>query len=334
VLALSLILTLALTSCSNGSTGGGGGGGGGDPDPKKTVITGVGGDGNTYNLEITEKVAAAKSIRAAYAPKNGDTYVLTIIFADTTKGTKISKGTVQTSSASEITLKPESGTAFTVTIKTENGVTAITAITGTITVEGGTTVQPPEKISPAVALIASGWDNPGGNAGDNWSTSVDLSDLISTKPKNKDQTFIVRVTGTSDKLLKNFNLSLDGYGSKGQYQYLGWSWTGDGNEVLANVPFDKTFTLLNSAESINDGIDMFRIGIQNSVWYRNDNGVVEYDYGRLPSDAKKGETVMATIRDFKITVQDGDPGVSGGEGGGDGGSSPGGTSGGSGSSGG
>jgi hypothetical protein len=91
-------------------------------------------NGTTYSLTITENAA-----RAAYAPANGDTYLLLII---SNGGTNTSKGIVAFVKGGVLTLKPEnSSTVF--TAKVSGG--SITSIEGTITLTGSDgTVQGPD----------------------------------------------------------------------------------------------------------------------------------------------------------------------------------------------
>jgi len=67
---------LLCNACSNGTTGGPGGST--DLGPQDVKYVSYDDVGNKYELVITETVKTAKAIRAAYAPKNGDTFVLTI----------------------------------------------------------------------------------------------------------------------------------------------------------------------------------------------------------------------------------------------------------------
>jgi len=107
-------------------------------EPTEATYKSVGSDGNTYELVIKDSAA-----KAAYKPKAGDTYVLTITFPDKTK--KISSGTVAGGSVdSGFTLKPTgSETTFTVTVSNEK----MTAILGPI-----------EDINETVAAVSTADD--------------------------------------------------------------------------------------------------------------------------------------------------------------------------------
>jgi hypothetical protein len=268
-----------MAACGNGSTT--------PPPPPSSlpsiVIQGIGADGNYYTLEITKASAASASVRAAYAPQSGDTYVLTITLAD--GSTKTSKGTV-TVKGNDFELKP-SGSNTTFTVKTD-GSGSITGITGTITVEGGGTVQPPASITPAWRLYANVWNQEDGEHQE-WRSSMDLAGLTSRRPKEREETFVFCVSGISDTSMKNFLIALEsdigGYGSWKDYQWIGNSGTFD---VQAGVYFEEYFyTTVWQSETIKDSSDRAFI-------------VKIYNDEKLPSGKKHGD-VMATIKDFKIS---------------------------------
>jgi len=130
ILLLTTAFLLTFASCGNGTTS--------TPEttaakePQKTIYRSEDGEGNIYRLEVTEKVDVARA--AAYAPKVGDIYVLTIIWYDTTKGIQTSTGTVKTA-GSTLTLQPSIAptVTFEITVSTVAGNTGITAIIGPIT---------------------------------------------------------------------------------------------------------------------------------------------------------------------------------------------------------
>jgi len=115
---------LSLTGCDNGGGGGGGG--------STVTYTGTAADGTTYTLEITENTTR-------YTAQSGDTYKLTA-------GVKISTGTVSTIAGGVLTLAPSKNgeLTFTVTIS-GNG---ISAMSGTITWDDGTTAAAPTQLTP------------------------------------------------------------------------------------------------------------------------------------------------------------------------------------------
>jgi hypothetical protein len=156
IIALAAAIGLSFAGCD---TGGGGttpapgtGGTGGTAAPQKTVYTWVAGD-DSYRLEITE----ASNSRAAYTPKSGDTYVLTITTTNTITikiEIKKSSGTVIVSSSSgkesTFELTPTTptgaGTPFTVTVEETATNGLITGIVGDITLEDGTTEEAAEVL--------------------------------------------------------------------------------------------------------------------------------------------------------------------------------------------
>jgi len=129
-LAIGLVLACSTPTSSSASPGGTISGGG---DSGSASYSGFDADDNYYTLTI--KAAG----RAAYAPRAGDTYVLTMLISDVTG---ISTGTVSAFAGSVFTL---SGGAFTVTVSGS----AIESISGTIPLEdGGTQPAPGGVLTP------------------------------------------------------------------------------------------------------------------------------------------------------------------------------------------
>ena len=128
-----------VTACSNG-----GGGGGGSPTTSgPTSATYVSYDEfeTKYELVITNSATG----RAAYNPKNGDRYTLTITPVNGT--VRISTGTVEinTDNASIILIHSGSGTKVTVTVSSSGEDTNfITSFSIEIPVDAGEPVQPPD----------------------------------------------------------------------------------------------------------------------------------------------------------------------------------------------
>jgi hypothetical protein len=289
ILAITLALTLvfAMAACGNGSTGA-------PTDPTSTVLEGMDGDNNFYKLEITKA-----SGRAVYTPQNGDSYVLTITFANGTTNT--SKGTVSGKNGGELQLKPDnSDTKF--TVKTESGL--MTGITGTITTTDGNT-KTPASIVPAKSyddgwkLTAFSYDD-GGGRGQSWSSGIYLSEFTLHRPKYGD-TFKFYISGTTDKPMKRFGLTLSSHNSDwSKYQWIG------GSETI-NIPagkLERTFEI-----TIKDTVDdypgvIYSLSIGNNLWQEDINGnLFNGDKAdSLPAGYKINETVMATIKDFKICL--------------------------------
>jgi len=137
----------------------------GGTDSTSTSYTSKDADDNTYKLEIS----AAK---AAYKPADGDSYVLTITFADGSPD-QISKGTI-TPTANGYDLKPavrnsSTGQFESFSIIITNG--GISGINGTITLEGGNDGTPPSGTLTPV----SGGGNSGGSSSGSLGGTLTLS---------------------------------------------------------------------------------------------------------------------------------------------------------------
>jgi len=121
VLAAVMTFSLIFTACSNGTTGSPGGST--TPDPQDVTYVSYDGDGNKYELVITDKAKAAKAIRAAYNPKNGDNFVLTItnIMGDII-GKSTGSVTIESIVGSSITftLTSKDETVFSVTVSSNS----------------------------------------------------------------------------------------------------------------------------------------------------------------------------------------------------------------------
>jgi len=94
LIALVALIGFSMTAC------------GGDsellpPDPTSAIFESKDASGNIYILAINVTEPASSSIRAAYTPKAGNSYILTYI---SSANTLKSKGTVQ--STNPITLQP------------------------------------------------------------------------------------------------------------------------------------------------------------------------------------------------------------------------------------
>jgi len=137
LLAIALVfgaIAMTLASC------GGGNGDAATPSGGDTsaTYTGYDADGNAYTLVVTK---AAN--RAAYSPKSGDTYVLTIHGANNAVLGK-STGTVDSVSGLTFTLQKGGGT-FTIRVSGSN----IASITDDIPLDSGGTRTPPASLTPS-----------------------------------------------------------------------------------------------------------------------------------------------------------------------------------------
>ena len=130
---------LLFASCDSG-----GGGEDKNSDPTSITYTSTDDTGNKYELEIK---AAGRA--AAYAPKAGDSYILTILIGATTSK---STGTVGTVTGLTITLKHTGEVEFTVTVSGNS----IASFSANIPVDGGGTVPKPEISKPVGGGTISG----------------------------------------------------------------------------------------------------------------------------------------------------------------------------------
>jgi hypothetical protein len=280
VLAFSLILTLSFAACGNGSTG-----------SKPPVITedpalfeSMDAEDNYYKLVIT------KAGRAVLTPGVGDSYVLTIIFANGT--TNVSKGKVAGKNGGELQLQPEYSGAETFKIKTESGL--MTGIIGTtIAIEGGAIPVPP-AVDP-VKSYDSGWklyankwvDSQTQQPDSEWRSDMNISEFTLRRPKERLEEFYFYVDGISDKPMQEFRIDFESHdGSWQDYQWLGSS---DGISVQAGKPIDYTFKI--------------------TIWQEepiktnpNRTFLVKIFNAEKLSDSIEKDTVMATISNFRIRL--------------------------------
>jgi hypothetical protein len=133
ILLAMLAIALVFVGCGDS--------GAGDDGQTSRAFSGKDRNGSNYILSITKAAG-----RAAYTPKAGDTYVLTII--DDEGDVKTSSGTVIGLSGGEWILEPAAeGSKITFTIKTTEG-GIIKSIKGKITMENGDTIDVEETLTP------------------------------------------------------------------------------------------------------------------------------------------------------------------------------------------
>jgi hypothetical protein len=271
IIALVAIIGFSFASC------GGGGGGGPAPatpaNPTSAVFESKDSAGNIFILEVS----SASASRAAYTPKNGDSFTLTII---TSAGeTWTDSGSVSTSGTT-LTLSGTKASALSITVS-GNNMTKIEVPSGTtITIEGTnittvtlTAIQ--QAIPTVFTLNADKWSDDESD----WNRRMDLSEITSVKPK-KDNRIRFRIRGTTDKALENLALQLDSYPSDwSDYQFLGCS---ESIKIPAG-DFNKTFE--------------FQILDNPKTGYTVAIGL--YNFIAVPASVKHG-AVMATISNFEI----------------------------------
>jgi len=278
ILAVTLVFGMTVIGC--------GGAGAGSPVEKPPVLetakyVSTDSDGNTYELVITEA-----SDRAAYNPKNGDTYVLTIT---DTIGVEISKssGTVTVTvsgGASSFVLAPSDNPAqiLTITIvKTDTSI-LMTAIEGTITTTSGETKTVETTLTSVIpentlTLWANIWED-----GQAWEHGMDLTDFTTVKLK-KDNVLIFKLSGTTDKPLEKLSINLCSQpGDWSDYQWLGGS-----EQYNISGTFEQIFEIT-VGEDPKPGY-IVHPQIHNNV--------------PVPAGYKWGD-VMATISNSKISLVD------------------------------
>jgi len=139
---------------------------------------------NTYELVISAP-------RAAYSPKDGDTYVLTITVTNTGVSVGTSTGTVATVRGNTFTLQPARGGAapFQVTISGGN----LTDITESITLDSGISQPAPGPVTPT---------NSGNNSGGNTSGS---STIVSGATVKYSSDYITNTNMTDAKSRTDFS---------------------------------------------------------------------------------------------------------------------------------
>jgi hypothetical protein len=252
------------------------------------VYEGIDGD-DYYKLEITKA-----SGRAAYTPKSGDNYVFTI---EKDGQTNISTGKVTVKSGG-LELKPSnSDSAPAVTVKIESGL--MTGIEGTITLDDGQEVQPPSNIIPAktndIFLTANNWVDPEGQSW--YAQTGPLSEFTLHKPKMGEK-LTFKVSGTPDKSM-NFVIGL--YSNTSEDKWWEYTWHGNCDEVKlsSNVPFNDEFVITVSVNT--NPAHVFKLEVNNVLWWKNEKESYDSGQGKLPPGAN-GETVMATIKDFRISL--------------------------------
>jgi uncharacterized protein YjdB len=133
IIVLVAIIGLSFASCGDTD------GGGITETNEKAVYTSVDDEGNKYELTITPK-----SDKAAYEPKAGDTYTLTIFYKDGTTKTSVGTVTHEVKNGSTVTATLSvSDISYTVTLLTvTDDVRVFTEIKGTIPITDGNDDEP------------------------------------------------------------------------------------------------------------------------------------------------------------------------------------------------
>jgi len=233
IIAIIAVIGLTMTACSPD----------GGPTPGTVEYKGTA-NGKTYTLKITENTG-----RAAYTPKAGDKYELTV-------DTKKSTGTVESYSNNTFKLKPSNAGAetFNVTVSPSG----ITEISGTITFDDKSiddsaknapiTVQPP---STGDNNNGSGNSNEQGNNEDLWSKYVEEDSTATLDfSVDKDGVCKIIVSGTPEpndwengweawkaRVIYNFTAK-----AGKNYMYKFEAWTESGTRDLKIQYYDDAYT--------------------------------------------------------------------------------------------
>jgi len=250
----------------------------GDNDGGITTIPVTGVTLNKSSISL--KVGDTETLTATVAPNNATNNAVTWSTSDAAKAT-VSEGVVTAVAA---------GTA-TITVTTaDGGKTAQCTVTVTMSTHA-------DDKYDTIYLKANGWDNIGRDGGAQWASDyIKLSDFTTIEPK-KDDLLQIKISGV-DKELKNFTIQF-------------FQWAGDDGSTFRylaetdRVVLSKTFNdhVINVyMEREPEPNTPIYFQLLNHLWYRDSNGEYEFDSGEtIPADTPNG-TVMATIKNFSISI--------------------------------
>jgi len=300
IIALVALIGLSFAGCdTGGDSPAPAPGPAGPPPSQKTVYTWDDADSNSYRLEITE----ASNSRAAYTPKSGDTYVLTITLREG-GGTKKSSGAVAVS-GNTFTLTPTGASVtFTVTVtKTNDTTVLVIGMTDTITFEDGTKLENlsdkqviPVKVFETYDLKAIYYgseEEVEQGKGQSWRTGYPLSDFTDHTPKKGDK-FTFKLSGTTTKDMEEFRIVIYQDTSGLGIQPYTFNTIGV-TEYWKTVKLPRTFDNLKIVVFINEDPNPDR-SQRNPPWiyFENETTIP----GSIP-----GGAVVASIRNFKVRIE-------------------------------
>jgi len=266
----------------------------GSPPSQKTVYTWDDADSNSYKLEITE----ASNSRAAYTPKSGDTYVLTITLK--AGGTKISIGAVTVSNSTSITLTSAGASEpFTITV---TATALVIGMGGTITFTDNSTKTveqtsvTPVKVFDTFDLKAVYYgteEEVAQGKGQSWRTVYPLSDFTDHTPKKGDK-FTFKLSGTTTKDMEEFRITI--YQDTGGLGIQPYAYKAIGvPKDWATVKLPRTFDNQEIVVFINEDTNPDR-SQRNPPFINIENETT------IPGSIPKGETV-ASIRNFRVSIE-------------------------------
>ena len=273
VIALVAVIGFTMAACGDGGGGGGGGGVSQPSKPTSAKYKSTDTDGNTYVLEITKAGS-----RAAYQPQSGDNYTLTITLVSDGE-TEVNKGTV---TVAENVLTLSGGTSLTVTISAEN---EMVAMTGTIPRDDGSSLSVPATLTSKPAsrtqnLYLTRW----GDTEEAWQSLILLSEVTPLIPKQGDK-FTFKASGTTNKALKSFGLSIDCLLDIVADWDQKFKWIGASGGIDLSGTFEQSFEVTCENDPISDSEIRLNF-ISNKV----------------KPQTNKPSGIMATISNFDVTL--------------------------------
>lgn len=166
---------------------------------------------------------------------------------------------------------------------------------------------PPGGLPDVIYLRAQNGDinSTSGVQVESWNSNrqIKFSDFTNVKPK-KDDLLKFKISGVSDNEIKFCRIQI--FQMKGDdwntYKWLGTSWhsNGEGKNFVA-LPCDiNNYIYVDIYEETNPDF-VFYVELMNFLWYKQDASIVSDSGERLPENTKDG-TIMATIRNFKISL--------------------------------
>jgi len=151
----------------------------------------------------------------------------------------------------------------------------------------------------AIYLKANSWNNENGGSGENWSsgTQIKLSDFTAVKPE-QGKVLRFKISGVSDKEIKYFRMDIYQLSGDGLSTY---RWLGLSDKVVLPKTFNNSIFDI-SIWGDYDSNAVIYIDLLSILWQKNSSGEYTDNSGEtLPADTPNG-TVMATIKNFSISL--------------------------------
>ncbi|MDR2964758.1 MAG: hypothetical protein LBU88_03180 [Treponema sp.] len=257
--------------------------------------------GNSYSLSVGSD--------ASRAAVKGDRYSMDVTTRD--GNTKTSKGTVTgINNDGTLVLKPDNGEAFTAMADgfTLNSVAGTDGGMANITFDNNSKIRP--RTFNEIHLRATRWEN-GLISGEHWGSGMSI--LVRDFPTNvyelsEEGNYSITLSGISNAALNFGAIEIQGL-KNGNWNYLG------GGDIASSIPANTNFerkiqiqantwdaaidlNLMNYDEIILQFTNVMRINDPNHPEYDKNNGTI-------PANIPNGQ-IMATIRNFKISLKDDD----------------------------